>query len=208
MHTIRSRQGRFLYIGLLLVGLAAVSWGLFGTTAQLNNRINDAEILFRVEQRLVLHPWDCVTVYWQVSNIEKVFFDDQAAVGEQTVRYCPHNANFADPTLYIDFQNNFIQRYIIPVMLLTAQWWFWVVLAVMFVYGYLSFGPLPRPRQVAAEAETKAVTLRLSRRALLVGTGGTLLLALVGWDRWTAIQSMRAITLDDGWVLDEAEVKP
>lgn len=205
MQVLRSRWGRAAYVGLVLVALGAVAWGLLGTATQLYNRTNDGEVLFRVEQRLALHPWDCVTASWDVSGIEKVFFDDNATVGQATARYCPHNATFPAPTLYIDFQNNFIQRFTIPIVVLTAQGGFWAALVLLLVLGYLSFGPLPvwlRPAPAAAP------TTGVSRRSLLLAAGGVALVALVGWGRWTATQGTRPVTLDDGWVLDATEVKP
>ncbi len=204
MQVLRSRWGRAVYVGLVLVGLGAVVWGLFGTATQLYNQINDGEILFQVEQRLALHPWDCVTASWRVEGIEKVFFDDNATIGADTTRYCPNSANYPNPTLYIDFQNNFIQQFTIPVVVLTAQWWFWTALAVLLLLGYLSFGPLPRALQPVLSNNATGV----SRRSLLLGLGSTVLVAAVGWGRWTATHTVRPTMLDDGWVLDEMEVKP
>jgi hypothetical protein len=203
MRVLRSRWGRAAYVGLVLAGLGALAWGLFGTSTQIHNRINDGEVWFGVDRQLALHPWDCVTASWRVEGIEKVFFDDNATVGEASSQYCPHSANFAAPTLYIDFQYNFIQRFRIPVMVLTAQWWFWAALAGLLVLGYLSFGPLPGRLESAAPTRNAG----LNRRAFLVATGGGALVALIGWGRWTALYVRRPVMADDGWVLDETEVK-
>ena len=202
MQGLRSRWGRALYGGLLLTAIGALLWGFWGTQATLYNRINGGEILFNVDRRLALHPWDCIPVYWKVEGIDKVFFDGNAAVGEQTDQYCPSYANEPSPVLYIDFQSNFIQRFSIPIILLTAQWWFWLLVGMFFVWGAFAFGP-PLPTQPEA-GNVKGLT----RREMLVGLGGIVLVGFMGSVGWALNQIKRPVTTDEGWVLDETEVKP
>jgi hypothetical protein len=197
----KSTAWRIAY-GILVAGfLSFIGWlTLRDTSTQLYNRINGAVLNYNVTRQVILHPGQCVSVGWNVEGIENVFFDDQPAVGQQVVSYCPYRANLPDPTLYIDFQGNFIQEFTVPITILTEQSWFWMSLVSVLILGVLTFVPLPTRNIIPAAVDSQ-------RRRLLVGIGVTALIALVGAAGVQTTARIPEIVITDGWVLRENEVR-
>jgi hypothetical protein len=192
---------RALPVIVVAAYLVGVGWFIARSAPiELYNRVNGGTIQFEVMRGVILSPWQCVTARWDVEGIEKVFFDDTATIGQADGQFCPYNANRPEPTLYIDFQGNFIQEFTIPVTVLTATRGFWAstlaALGLAWASASISF--------TAISASDGRV-----RRRLVAGLGVAAVLGALGATGLAvAAREPELITTDDGWVLREDEVRP
>ncbi|MEO0564836.1 MAG: hypothetical protein AAF125_22205 [Chloroflexota bacterium] len=203
----RSWLWRVMTLSALFGYLGVTGWHLRPQITLLENRVNGGQVAFETDRRAVLFPWGCVTASWSVEGIEAVFFDDDAAVGQESRQHCPATATYPAPTLYIDFQGNFIQTFSVPLTVLTAARWFQWSSGLVFLALLLT--ALPFIQRTPTEAVARP-SVGVSRRQAITGLGAGVALSGLAWGGWTLagpLSESGTMTTTDGWLLRDGEAR-
>ena len=202
MPRFQSPAWRIAYtIGVIVFGFTLFLAVYLTPPGNITNTVNYGDVSLTVEQPVLIHRWQCTHIHWSVEGIEKVYFDDQPGIGQQTVTYCPYAANNPDPLLYIDFQGEFIQTFSLPIIILTETVWFWTGVGLIVLFAVPVFLPLSQPSAVPAIPMSSGMS---RRRFLLTGIAATVALVSLSLAVRRHTQSTE---VHDGWLLKSNEVR-
>src|SRR5260221_9459887 len=91
MSVLRSRRlgiGGFFLLVALVILLILIAPLLFPTPKSINLSENDGHIVFSAAQSAVALSGNCLSVSWQVDQIDAVFLNDQPVVGAGEKEIC------------------------------------------------------------------------------------------------------------------------
>lgn len=199
MSIFYTRAWRVAYVLVCIIFVIGVGiFTLRPTATSLHYYVNGGDVTFRVDRRVLFLPTQCVNASWNAEGIEKIFFDDDATTGHRAELHCPVASTYTDPTLYVDFQGNFIQTFTIPVIVITQSAQFWLML------GFLAVLAFPTVTGFAVPPLSQDAERPITRRAFVTGLASLAALTAVGGlvNRGTV-----GTTTRDGWLLRETEVR-
>jgi hypothetical protein len=118
------RQSIFTFSTLITWGLVGVSllWLyliLLPSPAIIETEQAGAQIYFSANRSIIFAPGDCVTLRWQVDNIQAVYLNDQPQIGNGESQMCVTGDQ--TPRLNVTFQDNSQQSYPLNVTVLTTS---------------------------------------------------------------------------------------
>ena len=122
--------------GVILIGVVAYTLVPLPTT--ITEDVNEATVFFQLRDNKVLTATSCRTARWRVENIQAVFVNDEATVGEATRTYCDSGEQV---TLTVQFLNGDAQTFSLAHRVLAdAKWYMSLVAAgllLLLVAGVL-----------------------------------------------------------------------
>ncbi|MEO0564057.1 MAG: hypothetical protein AAF125_18275, partial [Chloroflexota bacterium] len=125
------RAGHILCGVSILIFAGLLGFTYFPTPDSLDINADGATGYFRVSNDKLLLPTGCREFSWEVNNIQAIFFNGEATVGERTVVQC--NAGQVPPTLTVQFQGGNVTDFDISLTILTAVSWYrgWMLAAAL-----------------------------------------------------------------------------
>jgi hypothetical protein len=108
----------------------------------IEDRVDEATILFRADKDAGLFAATCVTVTWQVEQIQAVYLDGagKSGNGEEIVCF-----QVKSPTLTVDFQDGTTRQYTLPIRTFANDNSFWFSLITAAALFLLAFSTSPIP---------------------------------------------------------------
>ncbi len=182
-HAALSRGAQALGIFLLaaLIALSALAAIVISPPIAIQADAGQARIVFAADRRSVFLAGDCLTVRWQVTGIQTVAVNGQPTLGEGEQRVCITAAPETLPTLQVVFQDNSVQKYVLPISIVSRQPLLWAALASALLLAVLAGWIACAPSLIAIRPYL-GKTIRLIERALLLACVAGLLLELgVRW---------------------------
>lgn len=165
--------GLFLLAALIALGvLAAV---VFSPPIAIQADEGQARIVFTADRRSVFLAGDCLTVRWQVTRIRAVAVNGQPTPGEGEQRVCVSPAPETLPTLQVVFQDNSVQKYVLPISIVSRSPLLWAALACALLLLGLAAGIAFAPRLAAVRLYLGRAIRLVERALLLVCVTGLLL---------------------------------
>lgn len=129
--TDRKRTQRIIFslIAVFVVGALTLTW--FPLTKTVAVDLGGASGEVRISPRFILMPQGCTTYTWRVDNIQSIWFDNNASVGESSERVC----GFVDgpPPLLVQFTDNsqFVYRLSPVIMAQQPLVWLGALLSIV-----------------------------------------------------------------------------
>lgn len=130
---------------LLIIGAAAVFlrflYCIFiPQPAVIQAAHGNATVFFTANRNIVLLPYDCVDVQWELAAIDKVFLNGEPTVGSGSNNFCLRPEWL--PTLRVDFQDESREEYTLPISVLTSEPANWLLALFGLSLAFIGFAML------------------------------------------------------------------
>lgn len=140
------RNVAILLAGALVLIVVLVILALYPGPTQINTTDHDADIAFRANRRWVVNTGDCVTVSWDVQNIQAVTIDGAGHIGQGEADFCVESLAGLSVTMDLLFVDGATGTYTLQVGLMAKAPEVWIlvttVLVLLVMSGLLLLAPI------------------------------------------------------------------
>jgi hypothetical protein len=141
--------------GFIILSILQSYWLLFPSPLVIETSQSGAAIYFSSNRSVILFPHDCITIRWNVENINQVYLNDQPQIGSGQTRACLSDSQ---PALTVHFQDGTQETYVLNIMVLSSSPLPWLTLLLALLTATLRWKKLislaRHPLRIAAALVT------------------------------------------------------